>query len=54
MWYVVCGMKERRKAKWAGKQSYFDCSPRTKASLVRDEINLGLGPRRRNEARREA
>jgi hypothetical protein len=42
---VVCGMKERKKAETgSGRKVAFDCSPRTKASLVGDEINLGFGP----------
>jgi hypothetical protein len=39
----VCGMKKRRKGSGQGRRVVFDCSPRTKASLVRNEINLGFG-----------
>jgi hypothetical protein len=39
-------MKERRKGSGSGQggKVVFDCSPRTKLALVRNEINLGFGP----------
>lgn len=43
-WFVVCSMKERKKRSGQGRKVVFDCSPRTKASLVGNEVNLGFGP----------
>ena len=39
---VVCGLKERKKRSGQGRKVVFDCSPRTKASLVGNEVNLGF------------
>lgn len=39
---VVCGMEERKKGSGQGRKVVFDCSPRTKASLVGNEVNLGF------------
>jgi hypothetical protein len=46
-WFVVCGMWYEGEKKGEGGQGgkvVFDCSPRTKASLVGNEVNLGFGP----------